>query len=274
MLAEQTEGEKTVSANILDLKGHIGLVTGAGQGVGRQVALHFANNGAGGVVINDFMLARAEAVAVEVERAGCAALAVQCDVTSFDSVTAMFDKARDRFGGVDILVNNAGNAGADPRAVSRKPFWEQQPKDWQAFLGTNLYGVLNCVRLAVPHMIEKNYGKLVTVISDAGRVGEPNLEIYSGAKAGAAGFMRAMAKALGRYSITANCVASGATRTPAIAAATSNEEFAKRMLKSYTIRRFGEPEDTANMILFLSSDASSWMTGQTVPVNGGYSFAM
>ncbi|HTR61250.1 MAG TPA: SDR family oxidoreductase, partial [Candidatus Binataceae bacterium] len=96
----------------------------------------------------------------------------------------------------------------------------------------------------------------------------------SGAKAGAAGFMRAMAKALGRFSITANCVALGATRTPAIAAATSNEEFAKRMLRSYTIRRFGEPEDAANMILFLSSDASSWMTGQTVPVNGGYSFAM
>jgi NAD(P)-dependent dehydrogenase (short-subunit alcohol dehydrogenase family) len=127
---------------------------------------------------------------------------------------------------------------------------------------------------AVPAMIQKNYGKLVTVICDAGRVGEPNLEIYSGAKAGAAGFMRAMAKALGRYSITSNCVALGATRTPAIAAATSNEEFAKRMLKSYTIRRFGEPEDAANMILFLASDASSWMTGQTVPVNGGYSFAM
>jgi NAD(P)-dependent dehydrogenase (short-subunit alcohol dehydrogenase family) len=263
-----------MSTNILDLKGHIGLVTGAGQGVGRSVALHFANNGAGGVVVNDFVLARAEAVAVEVERAGCAALAVQADVTNFTSVGAMFDQARHKFGGLDILVNNAGNAGADPRAVSRKPFWEQEPKDWQAFLGTNLFGVLNCVRHAVPAMIQKNYGKLVTVISDAGRVGEPNLEIYSGAKAGAAGFMRAMAKALGRHSITSNCVALGATRTPAIAAATSNEEFAKRMLKSYTIRRFGEPEDAANMILFLASDASSWMTGQTVPVNGGYSFAL
>jgi 2-hydroxycyclohexanecarboxyl-CoA dehydrogenase len=263
-----------LAANLLDLKGRIGLVTGAGQGVGRQVALHFASNGAGGVVVNDFVMARAEAVAVEVERAGCAALAVQSDVTDYVSVSQMFEKARGKFGVVDLLVNNAGNAGADPRAVSRKPFWEQEPKDWQPFLGTNLFGVLNCTRCAVPGMIHRNYGKLVTVISDAGRVGEPNLEIYSGAKAGAAGFMRAMAKALGRYSITANCVALGATRTPAIAAATSNEEFAKRMLRSYTIRRFGEPEDAANMILFLSSDASSWMTGQTVPVNGGYSFAL
>jgi len=199
---------------------------------------------------------------------------VQSDVTDYVSVSEMFEKARGKFGVLEILVNNAGNAGADPRAVSRKPFWEQEPKDWQPFLGTNLFGVLNCTRCAVPGMIPRNYGKLVTVISDAGRVGEPNLEIYSGAKAGAAGFMRAMAKALGRYSITANCVALGATRTPAIAAATSNEEFAKRMLRSYTIRRFGEPEDAANMILFLSSDASSWMTGQTVPVNGGYSFAL
>ncbi|MGO9606662.1 MAG: SDR family NAD(P)-dependent oxidoreductase [Candidatus Binataceae bacterium] len=263
-----------MATNILDLKGHVGLVTGAGQGVGRQVALHFANNGAGGVVVNDFVLARAEAVAVEVERLGCTALAVQCDVTDFGSVGAMLEQARGKFGAVDIIVNNAGNAGADPRAVSRKPFWEQEPKDWQPFLGTNLYGVLNCVRAALPGMIAKNYGKIVTVISDAGRVGEPNLEIYSGAKAGAAGFMRAVAKAVGRFSVTANCVALGATRTPAIAAATSNEEFAKRMLRSYTIRRFGEPEDVANMILFLSSDASSWMTGQTVPVNGGYSFAM
>src|SRR5215468_2051553 len=260
--------------NILDLSGRVGLVTGAGQGVGRAVALRFAENNAAGVVVNDFRIERADAVAAEVEKLGVSALPIQCDVTSYESVGAMFEKARAKFGKVDILVNNAGNAGPDPSKVARKPFWEQEPRDWEPFLATNLFGVFNCVRIAVPPMIANKYGKLVTVISDAGRVGEPNLEIYSGAKAGAAGFMRAMAKALGRFSITSNCVALGATRTPAIAAATSNEEFARRMLRSYTIRRFGEPEDAANMILFLSSDASSWMTGQTVPVNGGYSFAM
>src|SRR5215469_14537005 len=148
--SNEAERSLIMTTNILDLKGHIGLVTGAGQGVGRAVALHFANNGAGGVVVNDYVLARAEAVAIEVERAGCAALAVQSDVTDFASVGAMFEQARGKFGRVDILVNNAGNAGADPRAVSRKPFWEQEPKDWHAFLGTNLFGVLNCVRHAVP----------------------------------------------------------------------------------------------------------------------------
>jgi 2-hydroxycyclohexanecarboxyl-CoA dehydrogenase len=263
-----------MGTNILDLKGRVGLVTGAGQGVGRAVALRFAENNAGGVVVNDFRLERAEAVAAEVEKLGCKALPVQCDVTDYASVSAMFDKARAKFGAIDLLVNNAGNAGADPTAVSRKPFFEQEPKDWQAFLGTNLFGVLYCVRAAGPDMIKRNYGKIVTVISDAGRVGEPHLEIYSGAKAGAAGFMRAIAKDLGRQSITANCVALGATMTPAIAARMGDEDLRKRTLKVYQIKRLGEPEDAANMILFLSSDASSWITGQTIPVNGGYSFAV
>ena len=139
-----------MSSNILDLKGRVGLVTGAGQGVGRAVALRFAENNAGGVVVNDFRLERAEAVAAEVEKLGVKAIAAQCDVTNFASVTAMFEKARATFGKVDILVNNAGNAGADPSAVARKPFWEQEPKDWEPFLGTNLFGVLNCVRVAGP----------------------------------------------------------------------------------------------------------------------------
>jgi 3-oxoacyl-[acyl-carrier protein] reductase len=263
-----------LSTNILDLKGRVGLVTGAGQGVGRAVALRFAEHNAGGVVVNDFRLERAEQVAAEVEKLGGKAFPAQCDVTNFAAVTAMFEKARAAFGKVDIVVNNAGNAGPDPSKVARKPFWEQDPEDWQPFLATNLFGVLNCVRAAGPAMIANNYGKIVTVISDAGRVGEPHLEIYSGAKAGAAGFMRAVAKDLGRSGITANCVALGATRTPAIERATSDPEAVKRVLKSYQIKRIGEPEDAANMILFLSSDASSWITGQTIPVNGGYSFAL
>jgi 3-oxoacyl-[acyl-carrier protein] reductase len=238
------------------------------------VALRFAEHNSGGVVVNDFRLERAEQVAAEVEKLGVKALPAQCDVTNFAAVTAMFEKARAAFGKVDIVVNNAGNAGPDPSKVARKPFWEQDPEDWQPFLATNLFGVLNCVRAAGPAMIANNYGKIVTVISDAGRVGEPHLEIYSGAKAGAAGFMRAVAKDLGRSGITANCVALGATRTPAIERATSDPEAVKRVLKSYQIKRIGEPEDAANMILFLSSDASSWITGQTIPVNGGYSFAL
>jgi len=123
-------------------------------------------------------------------------------------------------------------------------------------------------------MIANRYGRIVTVISDAGRVGEPHLAVYSGAKAGAAGFMRAIAKAAGRFEVTANCVALGGTRTPGVEALLLDAESLKKALAHYVIRRLGEPDDAANLILFLASDAASWITGQTYPVNGGYSFAV
>lgn len=264
-----------MAEDILDLKGHVGLVTGAGQGVGRQVALHFAAHGAGGVVVNDFRLERAESVAKEVEALGCRALPIAADVTDRDAVNEMVTRATAELGSLDVLVNNAGNMGADPRRVERKPFWDASSDSWDAFLGVNLFGVLNCTGAVIPGMIERaRGGRLITVISDAGRVGEPGLEIYSAAKAGAAGFMRAVARSLGRHSITANCVAISTTRTPAMKMVTENEELSKRILKNYMIRRFGEADDVANMILFLASDASSWITGQTYPVNGGFSVAL
>ncbi len=264
-----------MSQDILELKGRVALVTGAGQGVGRQVALHLGGHGAGGVVVNDVRLDRAEAVAKEVEALGCRALAISADVTDREAVNEMAGRAASELGPVGILVNNAGNMGADPGQVDRKPFWDASRESWDAFIGVNLYGVLNCSSAVIPGMIESGTGgRLITVISDAGRVGEPNLEIYSAAKAGAAGFTRAVARSLGRHQITANCVAIATTRTPAVAAMTENEELAKRVLRNYTIRRFGEPSDVANMVLFLASDASSWITGQTYPVNGGFSFSM
>jgi 3-oxoacyl-[acyl-carrier protein] reductase len=124
-------------------------------------------------------------------------------------------------------------------------------------------------------MIQRNSGRIITIISDAGRVGEAGLEVYSGAKAGAAGFTRAIARSLGRYHITANCVAIAATMTPAIEARlNANPDMKKKMMEKYVIRRPGQPTDVANMVLFLASDASPWITGQTYPVNGGFSFAM
>jgi 3-oxoacyl-[acyl-carrier protein] reductase len=261
-----------MSEDILDLGGRVGLVTGAGQGVGRQIALHLAGHNAGGVVVNDVQLERAEAVAKEVEGLGCRALPVAADVTDRDAVNEMVGRCAAELGPVGVLVNNAGNMGADPSQIERKPFWDASRASWDAFIGVNLYGVLNCTSAVIPGMIEQQAGRLITIISDAGRVGEPGLEMYSAAKAGAAGFMRAVAKSLGRYHVTANCVAIATTRTPAVAGMTENEELAKRVLRNYTIRRFGEPSDVANMVLFLASDASSWITGQTYPVNGGYSF--
>jgi 3-oxoacyl-[acyl-carrier protein] reductase len=178
-------------------------------------------------------------------------------------------------GGIDILVNNAGNAGAEPTANARKPFWETEAVDWNSFLGVNLYGVINCCAAVIPGMIEKRSGKIITIISDAGRMGESRLEIYSAAKAGAAGLTRALARGLGRYNIRANNVAIAAMNTPGIRARyQADPERAKKSLEKYVIRRLGEPSDVANMVLFLASSASDWITGQTYPVNGGFSFAL
>ena len=139
----------------------------------------------------------------------------------------------------------------------------------------NFDGVVNCTALALPGMIERKHGRIVTIISDASRFGDAGLEIYAGAKAGAAGFMRSVARGMGRYNITANNVVIAAIATPQIEAAmAADPERSKRMLEKYVVRRLGRPDDVANMVLYLSSGASSYITGQTYPVNGGFTFAL
>ncbi len=261
--------------NILDLAGRVAFVSGAGQGVGRQIALHLAAHNAGGVAVNDYVLERAEAVAEEIREAGGSAFPVQADVSDHDNVKEAVAIAAENLGPIGVLVNNAGNAGANPSPELRKPFWETGPEVWRSYIGVNFDGVLNCTSAVIPGMIEANGGRIITIISDAGRWGDVGLSIYAGAKAGAAGFMRSVARTLGRYNVTANCVAIAATVTPATEARmTGNEEQMKRVLQNYIIRRPGQPTDVANMVLFLASDSNSWITGQTYPVNGGFSLAL
>jgi 2-hydroxycyclohexanecarboxyl-CoA dehydrogenase len=253
---------------LLDLTGQVALVTGAGQGVGATISRFLAAQGAA-VAVNDYYPDRARAIAEEITAAGRAAIGVAADVTAFDDVMAMVADVSNQLGDVSILVNNAGNAGTGPRPVAA--FWESDPTAWEQFMAVNLSAVMSCCRAVVPGMIGMNQGRLITVISDAGRVGEAGLEAYSAAKAGAAGFMRALARSLGRFGITANSVAIGITRTPAMTKVLANEDMVKRALSHYTIRRVGEPTDAAAMIGFLASEAASWITGQTYPVNGGFS---
>jgi 3-oxoacyl-[acyl-carrier protein] reductase len=263
--------------DILDLGGRVALVTGAGQGVGRQIALHLGGAaGSGGVAVNDYVLDRAEVVAEEIRAAGGKAVAVQADVSSQESVKAMVDKAKAELGPIGILVNNAGNAGATPSPELMKPFWQTGPDVWQSFIGVNFYGVINCTAAVIPHMLERQApGRIITIISDAGRWGDANMEIYAASKAGAAGFMRSVARTLGRNGITANCVAIALTDTPAVQRTLQGDpERLKRQMEKYIIRRPGQPTDIANMVLFLASDASPWITGQVYPVNGGFTFAL
>ncbi|HKU99970.1 MAG TPA: SDR family NAD(P)-dependent oxidoreductase [Vineibacter sp.] len=254
-----------------DLAGKTALVTGAGQGVGRETAHLLAARGAL-VIVNDFHAERAEAVVQEINAGGGRAVAIAADVTDFAGVRRMVQQAHAATGPIDILVNNAGNAG--PEAIGDLPkFWETDPTEWQRWLGTNLYGVMNCCHAVLPGMIERQVGRIVTVISDAGRVGDANFVVYSGAKAGAAGFMRGLARAVGRYNVAANCVSLAAIQTPGLAARLEDPERRRKILGNYVIRRLGQPSDAAHAILFLASNAAAWVTGQTYAVNGGFAFS-
>ncbi|KPH66084.1 SDR family oxidoreductase [Novosphingobium sp. ST904] len=263
--------------NILDLQGQNAFVTGAGQGAGRGIALMLAHHNAGGVAVNDYVTERAEAVAAEIEAAGFKAVAVQADVGDYASVKAAHHKASSALGPITLLVNNAGNAGPDAQMRHSPLFWETDPSDWPRYFRTNLDGVMNCCHVALPGMVKEKRGRIVTVVSDSGRVGEARLAAYAAAKAGAAGFVRSLAKEAGRFGITSNAISLSTLEPPMPAEdleAFLASDRTKAQLAQYTIRRFGKADDVAAMALFLCSEAASWITGQTYPVNGGYSFAV
>lgn len=263
--------------DLLHLGGQNAFVTGAGQGAGRGIAQILARHGAGGVAVNDYVLARAEAVAAEIAAMDCKAVPVQADVGDHVSVAAAFETARAALGPITILVNNAGNAGPDAQIGHSPLFWETRPEDWSRYFRTNLDGVMNCCHVALPEMAAQMRGRIVTIVSDSGRVGEQRLAAYAASKAAAAGFVRCIAKEAGRFGITCNAV-SLSTLEPAMTDEQREvfmaSERVRQQLSHYTIRRFGRPDDVAAMVLFLCSGAASWITGQTYPVNGGYSFAV
>jgi NAD(P)-dependent dehydrogenase (short-subunit alcohol dehydrogenase family) len=252
----------------IDLTGHRAVVTGAGQGVGRGIAAAFARAGAN-VVVNDLHRGRATAVVDEIRAAGGDADVAVFDVTDYDSVHA----AAKRLAGVDILVNNAGNAGAVGWS-GMAAFVDTTRADWEPFLAVNLYGVLHCTHAFLPSMIHGGWGRVVTVVSDASRVGEPYQAVYAAAKAGAAGLSRSVASEVGRYGVTVNCVALATIRTPTTERGSADEEAERKALRGYMIRRRGEPDDVAGVVTLLASPQASWITGQMYPVNGGYSVTL
>jgi 2-hydroxycyclohexanecarboxyl-CoA dehydrogenase len=251
------------------LTGQIALVTGAGQGVGRAASLRLAAMGAA-VAVNDVRAASAQAVVDEILAAGGIAIPAPADVTDYYAVGEMISGVVGEFATLDIVVNNAGNVGTDSRGWTMKPFWETEPDEWTSFVNVNLYGVMNCCRHALPPMIAKaNGGRIITVVSDAARTGEPKLEVYAAAKAGAAGFTRSIAKSVGRYGITANSIALGTMWSDNYANMTP-EDLEQRM-RPYLVRRPGQPTEAAALIGFLAGPEASWITGQTYPLNGGIS---
>lgn len=254
----------------IDLTGRTALVTGAGQGVGLGIAQALAAAGAE-VLVNDVREELAAEAVDLLTGAGGRARPAVFDVTDPVAAAAVIREA----GGVDILVNNAGNAGVSGFG-SLDPFVRTTPESWEPYLRVNLYGVMHCTHAALPRMIDQKWGRIITIVSDAGRTGEAYMAAYCAAKAGAAGFGRAIAHEVARFNITSNNIALGTMKTP-LAGDFWDEPRnprAEAMLKQYLVRRPGDPADIAGMALYLASDLASWVTGQTYPVNGGISFAL
>lgn len=268
----------------LRLQKKVAIVTGAGRGIGRGIAITLANEGAR-VAVNDFYLERAESVAKEIREAGGEALAVQADVTQGDLVEQMVQKVLSQWSALNILVNNAGiPAGTLETAPTSlmKTFLEMERKDWDKWIQLDFVGTLNCCRAVLDNMAKQNSGKIINIISDAGRVGEPRQAVYSGVKAGIVGFTKALAKEVARYKVNVNCVAPSATTGTYLSDLMGTEkprteeekERLNKMMAFYplarSMKRLGQPSDLANAVAFLASDVSEWITGQVLSVNGGY----
>jgi 2-hydroxycyclohexanecarboxyl-CoA dehydrogenase len=258
----------------LQLKGKVAIITGGGRHIGRQIALVLAQEGAR-VTVGDYMEDRANQVVEEIINGGGNAIGVRADVRNMEDVEAMSKIVLSKFGRIDILVNNAATLPPGVGEESRgAPFIQTTKANWDDDIGVCLYGVLNCCKAVLEHMINQRSGKIVNIVSDAGRIGEPGIATYSAAKAGIVGFSKALAKEVGRYCINVNCVAPGATPQAGTRTEVPTDKL-ENWLRLYPIGsglgRLGLTSDIANTVVFLCSDASVFITGQVISVSGGYS---
>ncbi len=243
----------------MELKEKVALVTGAAQGIGKAVALMLARHGAD-VIVADVNLEKAAETAREVEAIGRGAMAVKVDVTRLSDVEQMVESALGRFGKIDILVNNAGIA-------RDKLILRMTEEDWDTVLDVNLKGTFNCTKAVIKHMSKQRSGKIVNIASVVGEMGNAGQANYSASKAGVIGLTKTIAREFAQRGINVNAIAPGYIQTPMTDGLPDKaKEELKRMIP---MERLGQPEDVAHAVLFLVSEASSYVTGQVLNVNGG-----
>jgi 3-oxoacyl-[acyl-carrier protein] reductase len=241
--------------------GRVALVTGAGQGMGVGIARALAQQGAA-VAVNDLHGERAAVVADELAAEGLAALAVPFDVTDAAAVATGVAGIEQAFGPVDILVNNAGV----PQGMAVAKFRELPPEEWRKFVDLNLYGSLHCIQAVVGGMSDRGWGRIVQISSGAGRTGLAfGVSLYGASKSGIEGFIRHLAMEVARDGVTANCLALGLMANTA----GGDEALLGTMTAGIPVGRLGTAEDVGAAVVFLASSEASWLTGQTIDLNGG-----
>lgn len=241
------------------LENKVAFVTGAGRGIGRAIASRLAAEGAKVAVADiDEENARATAGAI-----GDRAVAVRIDVTDRVSVRAAVAEAQRRLGPIQVLVNNAGWDKVEP-------FVKSEESTWDKVIAINLKGPILCAREVLDGMIQRGAGKIISISSDAGRVGSSGEAVYSAAKAGVIGFSKTLARELARHHINVNVVCPGPTNTPLFnEIAGGNPKLMDALKRAVPFGRLGEPDDLAGAVAFLASADADFVTGQTLSVSGG-----
>ena len=262
----------------LGFAGKTVIVTGGGSNIGRAILLTFAREGAN-VICAEIDEKQGQKVVDEanVLGGGGRVVLVKTDVTSWDSVQETVKKALDEFGQIDVLTNVVG-------WTFERLFIEKPREEWEKEINLNLWSVINCTRAVIDHMIERKYGKIVSMGSDAGRIGEFREAVYGACKGGVIALSKALARELGRYNINVNVVCPGMTipdsaehigeRSMLPAMGITHEqmspEIKEKIARNYALRRLCTPQEVANAVVFMASDAASFITGQTLSASGGY----
>lgn len=260
----------------LALAGKTVIVTGGGSNIGRGISLAFARERVN-LVIADLDVDQANKTAASTEALGAKALTIKTDVSNWEQVQAMVRGALDAFGQIDVLVNNVG-------WTVERLFIEKPRSEWEREIQINLWSMINCTRAVLDHMIAQKRGAIVSLGSDAGRIGEFREGVYAACKAGIIGLTKTLAREVGKYGIRLNVVCPGTTMpnsedevgetsmwTGSLGKGWNTPEMRERIAKAYPLRRIGRADDVANAVVFLASDAASFITGQTLSVSGGYS---
>ncbi|MFZ0040286.1 MAG: 3-oxoacyl-ACP reductase family protein [Solirubrobacteraceae bacterium] len=249
--------------------GRVALVTGGARGIGRAIARGLAQDGMA-VVIADIRAEGATETARVITDAGDAAMAIEMDIRDRDSVAAGVQAARSEYGEVDVLVNVAG-------WDELKPFLDTDEEFWQEVLEINFKGSLRLTKALLPSMIERRWGRIVNISSDAGRVGSSLESVYAGAKGAVISFTKTIARETARMGVTANVVCPGPTDTEMLQDVAQAHEDAdkvlERMARAVPMKRLGKPDDVAAAVRFFASEGAGYITGQTLSVSGGLTMA-